>query len=76
MKAEVVTSQFTVMADGYQIDIAYNFRVNMIEGYVDGHCIMNASFNPARTILSYTNIMHMAIELLKVYHLKIERHGI
>lgn len=76
MKATIVTSQFTVMVDGYQIDICYNFNANMLEGYVDGECIMNASFNPARVVLSYSNILHMAVELLKVHHLKIDRNGI
>lgn len=76
MRAEIITSQFTVMADGYQIDICYNFSVNMLEGYVDGKCIMNANFNPARVVLSYSNILHMAVELLKIYHLKIDHYGI
>lgn len=76
MKATIVTSQFTVMVDGYQIDICYNFNCNKLEGYVDGECVMDANFNPARVVLSYSNILHMAVELLKVHHLKINRNGI
>jgi len=76
MKAQVVTSQFTVMCDGYQIDICYNFNVNKLEGYVDGSCVMDANFNPSRIVLSYSNILHMAVELLKLYHLKLDRNGI
>lgn len=76
MKATIVTSQFTIMIDEFQIDICYNFSANMLEGYVDGYCIMNAKFNPARVILSYPNILHMAIELLKLYNTKTLSHGI
>lgn len=76
MKAAIITSQFTVMIDEYQIDICYNFSVNMIEGYVDGYCVMNAKFTPARITLSYPNILHMATELLKLYNIKTLSHGI
>ena len=72
MKAEIVTSQFTVMADGYQIDICYLWSSNWMEIYIDGELITYAKFNPARVTLSYTNILHVAIESLKHHHKKID----
>jgi hypothetical protein len=72
MRAEIVTSQFTVMADGYQIDICYLWSNNILEIYVDGELITYSKFNPARITLSYTNILHVAVESLKHFHHKIE----
>ncbi len=76
MRAEIVTSQFTVMADGYQIDICYLWSNNILEIYVDGELITYAKFNPARITLSYTNILHVAIESLKNHHSKIAAQGL
>lgn len=59
------------MADGYQIDICYLWSSNYLEIYVDGELITHCKFNPARVTLSYTNILHVAIESLKHHHNRI-----
>lgn len=74
MKATIISSQFTVMIDGYQIDICYLYESNWMETYVDGECVSNTKFNPSRLTLSFTNLLHVAVETLKFHHLKIENN--
>ena len=73
MTARITTAQFTFIIDGYQIDLCYLFDANMLEGYVDGVSIINTKYNPSRTVLSFTNMLHIAVDTLKFYHMKIER---
>lgn len=72
MTAKVLSSQFTFLIDGYQVDICYLYESNWMETYVDGETITCARFNPARLTLSFTNLLHVAVETLKHHHRKIE----
>ncbi len=57
MKATILQSHHVVQIDNTQIDLFYFFTTNNIQIYMEGQLYISVQFNPARTILSYTNIL-------------------
>lgn len=67
MKAEILSTTHTIGIDKAQLDIFYFFRSHTMEVYVDGELMIHAQFNPSRMILSYTNVVDIAVFYYETY---------
>lgn len=60
MKGEIISSNHTVIIDGFQIDMWYNFQRSWLEIYVDGTLVTQAYFTPSFKTFNYINLMEVA----------------
>lgn len=67
MKANILSTSHTVGIDNTQLDIFYFFESHTMEVYIDGELFMHAQFSPARAILSYTNVIDVAVFYYETY---------
>lgn len=70
MNAKIISTTHTIGIDKTQLDIFYFFESHTMEVYVDGDLFMHAQFSPARAILSYTNVIDVAVFYYETYNKK------
>lgn len=61
MKATIIDTHHTIQIDQSQVDIIYSFSSGTLECYIDGNHFIRAKFNPARMMLSYSNVLHVGV---------------
>lgn len=70
MKANILSTSHTIEIDKVQLDIFYFFSSHTMEVYIEGELFIHATFNPSRVILSYTNIIDIAVLYYDTYNKK------
>lgn len=61
MKAQILSSQHTVMIEGFQIDLFYDLHNARMELFIDGAIQVSCVFRPNKVALNYSNILEVAI---------------
>ena len=67
MKGIIISSNHTVIIDGFQIDMWYNFERSQLEIYVNGELITHGNFTPSFKTFNYINLMDVAATTLEKY---------
>ena len=70
MNARIISTSHTVGIDKTQLDIFYFFESHTMEVFIEGDLFMHAQFSPARAILSYTNVIDVAVFYYETYSKK------
>lgn len=73
MRAQVASTNITILIDGYQIDIFYFFITRTMQIFVEGQLITDTIFEPARHTFNYVNMSDIAAKTLNFY-LKYHAH--
>lgn len=60
MIGEIIASNHTVVIDGFQVDMCYNFQRSWLEIFVDGKLTTQAAFTPSFKTFNYINLMDVA----------------
>jgi hypothetical protein len=60
MTAKFIDTHHVLMFDDTQVDVIYNFHFRQLEIYMDGCLYFSGIFNPARHVLSYSNVLDVA----------------
>jgi hypothetical protein len=63
MNAQVISSNHTVVIDGFQIDLWFNFKESSLDVFMDGLLIMSAPYHPSHKSFNYINIIEVATTL-------------
>ena len=71
MKGQVVSSNHTIMIDGFQIDLWYNFERTWMQLFVEGELIIEGNYSPTHKQFNYVNLMEVASTALQVYRRKL-----
>ena len=67
MKAQIVSSHHSVMIEGFQIDMIYDFSNNILECYVDGSLYKRVNFRPNYVALSYLNVLEVSVYYFELW---------
>lgn len=70
MKGIIISSNHTVIIDGFQIDMWYNFERSRLEIYVDGQLETQGNFTPSFKTFNYINLMDVAATTLEKHKKK------
>lgn len=72
MKAQVISSNHTVIIDENQIDLWYNFERSWMQIFVNGEEQVGYHFSPSFKSFNYVNILEVATTILKRYRVRKE----
>jgi hypothetical protein len=73
MKAQVVSSNHTIIIDGFQIDIWYNFDQSLLEIFVDGTLKVSGILSPVHRSFNYINLIEVATTILQAHKQKLRQ---
>jgi hypothetical protein len=71
MKAQVISSNHTIMIDGFQVDLWYNFERSWLEIFVDGKLKVSSNFSPSHKTFNYINLIEVATTILQQHKKKL-----
>lgn len=76
MKAQIVSSHHSIMIEGFQIDLIYNFSAGTLDLYIDGVMERCMTFRPNYSALSYSNIIEVAVYYFEIWKREcVKRHN-
>lgn len=70
MKGEILATNHTIVIDGQQIDLWFNFRESTIQAFIDGVLVMSSHYSSTHKSFNYINILEVATTLLQNHELK------
>jgi hypothetical protein len=60
MKAQIISGNHTIVIDGFQVDLWYNFERSYLQIFVDGELTTQNNFTPSFKIFNYINLIEVA----------------